>query len=165
MSLMIADKLVVTMHYTLTSDDGEVLDSSEGQDPLSYLHGANNIVPGLEKELTGKVEGDIVKAKIPAAEGYGDKVPELIQQVERSAFKGMDKIEVGMTVGAQSPDGQVHPVMISAVEGDTITIDANHPLAGMDLNFDITVVNVREATEEELSHGHVHQPGGCGHDH
>ena len=156
MSLMIGDKMVVSMHYTLTDDDGNVLDSSEGSDPLSYLHGANNIIPGLEKALIGKMANDALQVKVDPAEGYGEKISELIQQVDKAAFQGVDNLEAGMAFEAQGENGQVQRVVITEIEGDQVTVDGNHPLAGVTLNFDVKIISVRDATQEELSHGHVH---------
>ena len=156
MSLLIGDNLVVSMHYKLTDDDGNVLDSSEGSDPLAYMHGTGSIIPGLEKALVGKVEGDSLTVKVEPADGYGDVNPELIQAVNRSAFQGVDSIEPGMAFEAQAPDGSMQRILIKAVDGEEITIDANHPLAGFVLNFDVEIVGVREATEEEVAHGHAH---------
>ena len=156
MSLMIGDKMVVSMHYTLTDNDGKVLDSSEGAEPLDYLHGAGNIIPGLETALIGKVADDALKVTVEPKEGYGELIPELIQKVNKSAFEGVDNLEPGMAFEAQGPDGQVQRVVISAVEGDEVTVNGNHPLAGVTLNFDVKIVGVRDATEEEIEHGHVH---------
>lgn len=156
MSLLIGDNLVVSMHYKLTDNDGNILDSSEGAEPMGYLHGAGNIIPGLEKALTGKVEGDSLQVKVDPAEGYGEVIPDLIQTVERAAFQGVESIEVDMTFEAQGPDGSVQHIVVKEVDGDNITVDGNHPLAGVALNFDIEIVGVREATEEETAHGHAH---------
>lgn len=156
MSLSICNNLVVSMHYTLTDNDGEVLDSSEGSEPLAYLHGAGNIIPGLEKALTGKVEGDSLQVKVEPAEAYGEVKPELIQPVDKAAFHGVESVEVGMAFEAEAPDGSVETIVVKEVEGDEITVDANHPLAGIELNFDIHIVGVREASEEEIAHKHVH---------
>lgn len=155
MSLLIGEKLVVSMHYTLTDDDGTVIDSSSGGDPLNYLHGAGNIIPGLEKALVGKVQGDSLKVRIEPAEGYGEKQDALIQEVDIQAFQGVESVQPGMSFEAQGPQGPVH-VTVTAVENDKVTVDANHPLAGVALNFDVEIVSVREATEEEIAHGHVH---------
>lgn len=156
MSLLIGDNLVVSMHYTLTDDDKNVLDSSEGHEPMAYLHGAQNIIPGLESALTGKVEGDKVQVRVEAAEGYGEPSPDLIQKVPLSAFQGVDKVEAGMRFETASPDGHAQLIVVKEVEGEDVTIDANHPLAGVALNFDVEIVGVREATQEEIDHGHVH---------
>jgi len=156
MSLLIGDNLVVSMHYKLTDNDGNVLDSSEGAEPLTYLHGSGNIIPGLEKELLGKVEGDSQQVKVEPAEGYGEINPELIQTVDKAAFQGVESVEVGMSFEAQASDGSVQHIVVKSIEGEVVTIDANHPLAGVTLNFDVEIVSVREATEEEIDHGHVH---------
>ena len=156
MSLLIGDNLVVSMHYKLTDDDGNVLDTSEGAEPLAYLHGAGNIIPGLEKALTGKIAGDSLQVKVEPAEGYGEVIPELIQTVNKTAFQGVESVEAGMAFTAQSPDGSVQRFVVKEVDGDEVTVDGNHPLAGSVLHFDVDIVGVREATEEEVAHGHVH---------
>lgn len=159
MSVLIAKNSVVTVHYKLTDDAGKVLDSSEGAEPLSYLHGAGNIVVGLEKALTGKAAGDSVKVRVEPAEGYGEIMPDGIKTIERDAFEGVESIEVGMTFEAQAPDGTAQEITVTKIDGDAITIDTNHPLAGVPLNFDIQIVGVRPATKEELEHGHSHDHG------
>jgi len=156
MSLMIGENSVVSMHYKLTDNDGNVIDSSEGMEPLTYLHGAGNIIPGLEKALVGKVENDSLTVKVSPAEGYGEVMDQLIESVPKTAFQGVDKIEAGMSFEAQDPNGHMQRIVVKKVEGDMVTVDANHPLAGVELNFDVNIVSVREATEEEVSHGHVH---------
>jgi FKBP-type peptidyl-prolyl cis-trans isomerase SlyD len=156
MSLMIGDNLVVSMHYKLTDNDGNVIDSSEGSEPLTYLHGAGNIIPGLEKALVGKTEGSSLQVSIEPAEGYGEPMEELIQVAPKSAFQGVEAVEVGMSFEAQGPDGSIQHIVVKNVDGDEVTIDANHPLAGVPLNFDIEILSVRDATEEEISHQHAH---------
>ena len=156
MSLMIGDNLVVSANYKLTDDDGNVLDSSEESEPLVYLHGADNIIPGLEKALVGKVKGDSLKVRVEPAEGYGEVDPDLIQTVEKAIFQGVESVEVGMTFEAEAPDGSVQPIVVKKVDGDQVTIDVNHPLAGVVLHFDVEIIGVREATEEEVAHGHAH---------
>lgn len=157
-----ADNTVVLIHYTLTGDSGEVIDTSEGREPLAYLQGFGNIIPGLEKALSGKRAGDKLKVSIEPADAYGIREDELVQVVPRSAFGGAADLEVGMQFQAQTPAG-VRVVTIVEVEGDDITLDGNHPLAGERLHFDVVVAEVRAATEEELTHGHVHGPGGHHH--
>jgi len=156
MSLMIGDNLVVSANYKLTDDDGNMLDSSEGSEPLVYLHGADNIIPGLEKALVGKVKGDSLQVRVEPAEGYGEVDPDLIQTVEKAVFEGVESVEVGMTFEAEAPDGSLQPIVVKKVDGDEITIDVNHPLAGVVLHFDIEIIGVREATEEEVAHGYAH---------
>ena len=146
---------VVTIHYTLTVDGAEV-DSSRGQDPLPYLHGAQNIVPGLEKQLDGKSVGDQVEAKVSPAEGYGERQDEAVQIVERGQFPDDFAPEVGMQIMAQTNDDQEVPCWITGLEGDDVTVDFNHPLAGKTLEFAVEIVGVREATKTEEEHGHVH---------
>ncbi|NHO64167.1 peptidylprolyl isomerase [Aestuariicella hydrocarbonica] len=162
--MTITAKKVASIHYTLKNEQGDVLDSSEGQEPLVYLQGFQNLVPGLEKALEGKTVGDTVSVIVAAEEGYGDKNPELIQELPRDMFGGIEDIEVGMAFHAETSAGQ-QVVEVIDVDGDTVTIDGNHPLAGIDLHFDVEVLEIRDATEEELQHGHVHGAGGCGHDH
>lgn len=154
---------VVAIDYTLTNNQGQVIDSSQGREPLAYLHGKGNIIPGLEKQLEGKNVGDNVKAVVKPEEGYGNHDPRMVQQVPAAAFKGVPEIKAGMQFQAQGPGGQVRLVTVTKVEGDNVTVDANHPLAGQTLNFDVTIKEVRDASAEELSHGHVHGPGGHQH--
>ncbi|MCM2971220.1 peptidylprolyl isomerase [Larsenimonas suaedae] len=158
----IAQNTVVAFHYTLKNDSGEVLDSSEGREPLTYLHGAGNIVPGLEKEMAGKTEGEKFEVRVDSAEGYGEVQPALVQEVPRDAFQGVDNVEPGMQFQAQTEGGPLL-VTVKDVQGDTVTVDGNHPLAGEALNFDVSIQEVREASAEEVEHGHVH--GEDGHEH
>jgi FKBP-type peptidyl-prolyl cis-trans isomerase SlyD len=154
----IADNDVVTFHYTLKGDTDEVIDSSAGGEPLTYLHGRGNIVPGLERELTGKSVGDRLQVRVPAAQGYGEYDRALVQKVPRRALKGIDNLRVGLRLQAGH-----QAVTVKHIAGDMITLDGNHPLAGQDLNFDVEITAVRPATEEELAHGHVHGDGGHHH--
>lgn len=156
------ENTVVLIHYTLTSDSGETLDSSEGREPLGYLHGFGNIIPGLENALVGKKAGDALKVSIPPAEAYGLREDALVQVVPRSAFGDAPDLEVGMQFQAQTPEG-VRVVTVVNVSGDDITLDGNHPLAGETLHFAVEVTEVRAATAEELQHGHVHGAGGHHH--
>ena len=153
---------VVSIHYTLKGDAGEVIDSSAGGEPLAYLHGHGNLVPGLERELTGKNAGDKLQVKISPADGYGEYDPQLVQRVPRRALKGVGNVRVGMRLHAQTDHGP-KPVTVTQITGDMVTLDGNHPLAGKNLNFDVEIAAVRAATEEELSHGHVHGAGGHHH--
>ncbi|MGB3609175.1 MAG: peptidylprolyl isomerase [Cellvibrio sp.] len=158
----ISNNCVASFHYTLTDSTGKVLDSSEGQEPLSYLHGAGNIIPGLEKALEGKTTGDKLTVSVAAAEAYGERNDSMVQQLDSSMFSGIDQIEVGMEFHAETEHG-LQVVTVTNVDGDQITIDGNHPLAGVDLNFDVEVTDVREASEEEIAHGHAHGAGGHHH--
>lgn len=154
--MKIDENCVVSFHYTLTNEAGEKLDSSEGQEPLAYLHGAGGIIPGLEKELAGKAAGDSLQVTVQPEEGYGVRMDELVQDVPRTAFQGVEAIEPGMQFQAQGSQGQVQLVTVAAVKEETVTVDANHPLAGEVLSFDVSIEDVREATAEEVEHGHVH---------
>jgi FKBP-type peptidyl-prolyl cis-trans isomerase SlyD len=156
-----ADK-VVFFHYTLHNDEGELLDASGDGTPMPYLHGAQNIVPGLEKAMHDRKVGDSFEVKVSAAEGYGERV-EGNAVVPRSAFPAEVELEPGMSLLADGPDGQPVPLWITKVEGDEVTVDPNHPLAGVDLNFKVEIAEIRAATAEELEHGHPHAPGGHEH--
>ena len=154
--MKVTNHSVVSIHYKLTNNDGEVLDSSEGKDPLTYLHGMGNLIPGLEQELLDKAVGDKLQVTVAPADGYGELNEQMIQQVPASAFEGVDQIQVGMQFRASGPDGDVQLITVTAVDGDMVTIDGNHPLAGVELNFDVEITSIREATQEEIEHGHVH---------
>ncbi len=158
----ISQDKVVAIDYTLRSDAGEVIDSSNGRQPLTYLHGHGNIIPGLEKALEGKREGDSATVKVSPEEGYGVRDDRLVTQVPRSQFSGVDKIEKGMQFQAQTQHG-ARLFTVTQIEGDQVTVDGNHPLAGENLNFEVTIRGVRDASQEEKEHGHVHGPGGHHH--
>jgi FKBP-type peptidyl-prolyl cis-trans isomerase SlyD len=160
--MQVADKSVVSIHYTLTNSAGETLDSSVGQAPLAYLHGASNIVPGLENALVGKAVGDKLDVQVNAEEGYGPLREELVQKVPHENFQGVEDLQVGMQFMAQAPWGE-QPVTVVKVEEDGVTLDGNHPLAGQDLTFAVEIVEIRDATEEEMTHGHAHGEGGHHH--
>ena len=160
--MQIASDAVVSIHYTLTDDSGATLDSSAGGEPLAYLHGKGNLIPGLENALVGKQAGDKLQVKVAPAEGYGEYDKALLQNVPRRSFKGVGNVQVGMQFQVQSPQGP-RAVTVTRVAGDMVTVDGNHPLAGKNLNFDIEITDVRVASEEELAHGHVHGPGGHHH--
>ncbi len=160
--MQIAENTVASFHYTLTNDAGEVIDSSRDKEPLSYLQGAGNIVPGLEQAMQGKRVGDSFKVDVAPEDGYGIHQDGLVQDVPRAAFQGVDEIELGMSFQANTPQG-VHSVTVTKIAKDTITVDGNHPLAGQTLHFEVEVTEVRKASAEELSHGHVHGPGGHHH--
>jgi FKBP-type peptidyl-prolyl cis-trans isomerase SlyD len=160
--MQVAESTVVSIHYKLTNDAGEVLDSSDGGEALVYLHGHGNLIPGLEKALLGKQAGDKLDVRVEPAEGYGVRDERLVQQVPRRSFQGVKDIQPGMRFQAQGPNGP-SSVVITRVAGDMVTVDGNHPLAGEHLNFAVEIADVRAASEEELAHGHVHGPGGHHH--
>jgi len=160
--MKIAHEKVVAIHYTLTNSEGAVLDSSSGGQPLAYLHGFGNIIPGLESALEGKAAGDKLSVTVEPEQGYGARDERLVQAVPRSAFQGVSEIAPGMQFQAKGPQGS-RLVVITQVAEEEVTVDANHPLAGQTLHFDVEVSEVRDATAEELEHGHVHGPGGHHH--
>ena len=159
--MKIADKTVVQMHYTLTSDEGQVIDSSEGREPLEYIQGAHMIVAGLEKAMAGHAVGDKFDVKVIPSEGYGEYNEEMTQEVPLDVFQGVDKVVEGMMFYAQTPAGPM-PIRVKSVSEKTAVIDANHELAGKNLNFAIEVVSVREANDEELAPKHHCCCGGKG---
>ena len=156
--MQIGAKKAVTFHYSLRDDEGKVLDSSEGRAPMTYLHGKGNIVPGLEKALEGKQGGDEVKATVPPADGYGLRDDKNIRNVPRRRLPE-GKLQPGMRLHLRTEQGQ-GVVTVMAIKGDYVTIDGNHPLSDKTLHFEVKIVEVRDATAEELAHGHVHGPGG-----
>jgi FKBP-type peptidyl-prolyl cis-trans isomerase SlyD len=160
--MQIAAQSVVSIHYTLTNDGGATLDSSRGGEPLTYLQGAGNLIAGLEKALAGKKAGDKLIVRIPPEEAYGVRDDSLIQAVPRRMFKGVGNLSVGMRLQAQG-DGGMRNIRVTHISGDMVTVDGNHELAGVPLNFDVEITAVREASAEELAHGHVHGPGGHHH--
>ena len=147
---------VVTMHYTLKNDTGEVVDSSEGKEPLPFLQGHGNIIPGLETALEGSMVGDKLDVTVEPEEAYGLRIQDAIQEIPSSALKGVDNVEVGMQLQSQDEQGNPFVVVVTKIEEETITVDANHPLAGETLHFSVSIESIRDAQEEELSHGHVH---------
>ncbi len=159
------DGTVVSIHYTLRDDDGDVVDSSADAEPLDYLHGAENIVPGLERAMAGKAVGAKFKVTVAPADGYGERGPEP-KPVPRSAFPDDMDLELGAQLFVRGPDGEPFPVWIAGIGDDEIMIDQNHPLAGENLHFEVEVIAIRAATPEEIEHGHPHGPDGHGgHDH
>lgn len=156
----ITDGTVVAMDYALKDDEGTLLDQSQPGQPLTYLHGHKNIIPGLESALVGKTVGETVEVRVAPEDGYGEPNPALEQVVPRDRFQGIESLEVGMQFQASTEQGPVS-VRVVKVEDDDVTVDGNHPLAGKHLNFNVTIQEVRAGTEEEIAHGHIHQGGGC----
>ncbi len=159
--MQIAENTAVSIHYTLTNDQGEVLDSSKGGDALVYLHGSGNIISGLEAALVGKKVGDKFNVRIEPKDAYGEVADDMVQIISKDMFEGIDQIEVGMQFHADVSYGS-GVVTVVNIDGDNVTIDGNHPLAGEALTFDVEIIDVRPATQEELDHGHVHGAG-CHH--
>jgi len=166
MSDTVADGLVVLFHYTLTDGEGEVIDTSRDRgEPMPYLHGAGNIVPGLERQMVGKKVGDRFTAAVPPAEGYGVATGAR-QQVPRDAFPADAPLHMGMQFASRDDKGQLVPLWIADIQGDTVTITMDHPLSGVTLNFDVEITRIRKPTDDELAHGHPHGPEGTeGHGH
>ena len=156
--MQITKNKVAAIHYTLRDNEGKILDSSDGRDPLYYIHGIGNLIPGMEENLEGKIIGDKFEIKISPDKGYGDLNPQLIQKVPIDAFGGQE-VKEGMRF--QTDRGTV--VRVTDVGKENVTVDANHPLAGVELNFKVEIMEVRSATEDEIQHGHVHGPGGQHH--
>ena len=154
--MQISNDTVVSIDYTLTDEEQQVLDSSDGREPLKYLHGHGNIIPGLEAELEGKTEGDELEVAVPPERGYGEHDERLLKDVPRNMFEGVDEIKPGMQFQAQTQSGQTTMMTVAKVEGDSVTVDANHPLAGKTLHFKVAVREVRDATPEEIEHKHAH---------
>ncbi len=162
--MQIAKNKVVAMNYVLKDENGQVIDSSEGREPLAYIQGTGQIIPGLEKEMEGKKVGDKIQAVIAPENAYGLYMPEMVQEVPLSGFQGEgnEQLQEGMQVRVETNNGPAI-AMVSKIDGDTVTLDMNHPLADKTLHFDVEVMDVRDATEEELAHGHVHGAGGHQH--
>lgn len=152
----ISDGRVASFNYTLTDETGEVIDTSEGRGPLSYMHGGGQIVPGLEDELSGKSAGDAFKVAVAPERGYGQHDDALIQTLPRNVFQGVDDVLPGMQFQANGPQGQ-SLVTVAKVDAENVTVDANHPLAGKTLHFDVAVTDVRDATEQERATGQVQE--------
>ena len=160
--MQIAADSVVLIHYTLKDDDGKVLDSSAGGEPLAYIQGHGNLVSGLEKALEGKAQGNRIEVSLVPEEGYGTRNEALVQRVPKRSLQGAGEIRKGMQFQAQTDEG-MRLFTVTTVVGDMVTLDGNHPLADQTLHFDVEVVEVRDATAEELEHGHVHGAGGHHH--
>ncbi len=161
--MTISQNKVVTIHYKVVDTaSGETIDSSEGGQPMTYLHGAQNIIPGLEQALEGKTVGDEFEVTIAAGDAYGEYSEDRVQQVPMEAFQGVEQVEPGMAFTAQTPNGPVN-LIVTEVDEAMVTVDANHPLAGKSLSFSVKVESIREASAEEMAHGHVHGEGGHHH--
>ena len=161
--MRISEQKVVTMNYEVADDQGQLIDRSEEGGPLAYIHGNGQLIPGLETALEGRGKGDKVAVDVPPEQGYGERDEEGVQTVARNQFDDSVEIEVGMQFEAEDDDEGHQIVTVTAVDGKNITLDSNHPLAGKNLRFEVEILDVRDASAEELSHGHVHGPGG--HDH
>lgn len=160
--MIITNARVVTMHYTLKNEAGEILDTSEGREPLVYLHGVGGLIPGLEKELEGKQANDKLNVIVPPEEAYGSRRDDLLRVVSKEGFQGDEALVEGMRVQLETDRGPAIAV-VAGVEGENVTLDLNHPLADVTLHFDVEVIGVRQAEADEIAHGHVHGEGGHQH--
>ena len=155
---------VVIMHYAVSDSEDTLIDSSYDHKPLEIIHGTGYLIPGLEGALIDHSAGDKFEVEVNAAQAYGERFDDYVQTVPKSLFEGIEDLDVGTQLRASTDDGE-QTVIVIDVQGDEITVDGNHPLAGLDLKFEVEIIEVRPATEEELAHGHVHTEGGCGHNH
>jgi FKBP-type peptidyl-prolyl cis-trans isomerase SlyD len=164
-SMSLTKNQVASVAYTLTNAEGQVIDQADKENPMAFIHGVGGMILGFEKALEGKNVGDSFSLVVEPADAYGERNDTLTQDLERSMFAGIpdDQLVVGAQFQSQT-DAGIEVVTIAAIEGDTVKIDANHPLAGETLHFDVEMLDIRDATEEELAHGHVHAAGGCGSD-
>lgn len=161
--MQITDNHVVTLHYIVKTADGDEIDSSSNAEPISFIQGSRYMIPGLEEALYGHKEGDKFEVVIAPDKAYGPRQDQLVQEVPANMFEGMD-VEVGMSFRATTDDGDQSVIIVDKTD-TTVTVDGNHPLSGMTLSFDVSIEGVRDATEDEIAHGHVHGEGGCGHSH
>ena len=159
----VQDQKVVVIEYKLVDSEGKLVDSSEGSDPLAYIHGAGQLIKGLERELLGKKAGDEFEAVIAAIDAYGERSDDQIRTVPKAQVSGVGDLDIGIQLEGVDEAGNRAIFTVAALEEETVTLDGNHPLAGMDLNFSVKVIEVRDASADELSHGHAHGPGGHHH--
>jgi FKBP-type peptidyl-prolyl cis-trans isomerase SlyD len=162
--MKIAQNSVVVMHYSVSNEEGVLIDSSFDGEPLAIIQGIGYLIPGLDNALVGHQAGDKFEVKVDAANAYGERHDTLVQTLPKAMFDGIDDLAVGAQLRASTDDGE-QTVIVIDITDDTVTVDGNHPLSGMGLNFDVEIVEVREATADELAHGHVHGTGSCGHSH
>lgn len=162
--MQIGPNSVVSIEYTLRDEDGEIIDTSVGSEPLTFIQGQNMLIPGLEKALEGKEPGEELRVLITAEEGYGEYDPEAVRVVKRDQFPADMDLYEGLEIYAETDDGHRQPGSVLAVNGEEISLDFNHPLAGENLDFEVKIHEVRAASAEELAHGHIHGPGGHHHD-
>tara|TARA_B110000114_G_scaffold107114_1_gene112513 strand:+ start:451 stop:939 length:489 start_codon:yes stop_codon:yes gene_type:complete len=162
--MKICKNKVVVMHYAVSDSEDTLIDSSYDDKPLAIIHGTGYLIPGLEDALVDHQVGDKFDVEVAAVQAYGERFDDYVQTVPKSLFAGIDDLAVGSQLRATTDDGE-QTVIVIDVQDDDITVDGNHPLAGLDLKFEVDILEIRDATEEELAHGHVHSEGGCGHEH
>ncbi|MFT6269692.1 MAG: FKBP-type peptidyl-prolyl cis-trans isomerase SlyD [Alphaproteobacteria bacterium] len=161
--MLIADNHVITLHYAVKTQNGDLIDESKSSEPLAFIQGSHFMIAGLEDALYGKQKGEKFEITIEPEEAYGHRQDQLVQEVPANMFEGME-IEVGMSFRATTDQGEQSVIIIDK-DDNQVTVDGNHPLSGMTLMFDVSIEDVREATADEIDHGHVHGAGGCGHSH
>jgi len=162
--MKIAENKVVVLHYAVSDTEDTLIDSSYDHSPLSVIQGTGYLIPGLEEALTGRIAGDKFEVEVEAEQAYGQRFDDYVQTVPKAMFESIEDLDVGTQLRATTDDGE-QTVIVIDVQDDEITVDGNHPLAGIDLKFDVEILEVRDATADELEHGHVHGEGGCGHQH
>ncbi|UUO24578.1 peptidylprolyl isomerase [Colwellia sp. M166] len=162
--MKITDDKVVVLHYAVSDNEDTLIDSSYDHSPLSVIQGSHYLIPGLEEALVEHQAGDKFEVEVSAENAYGQREDGFVQTVPKDMFGGIEDLAVGSQLRATTDEGEQTVIVIDVTEDD-ITVDGNHPLAGIDLKFDVEILAVRDATEEELAHGHVHAEGGCGHSH
>lgn len=155
---------VAVIHYSVSTSDDTLIDSSYDHEPLSIIFGTGYLIPGLEEALDGHEVGDKFEVTVPPEKGYGERFDDYVQTVPKEMFADIEDLAVGAQLRATTDEGEQTVIVVDMTE-DTITVDGNHPLSGMDLKFDVEVLEIRDATKEELEHGHVHSEEGCGHSH
>ncbi|QBG37085.1 FKBP-type peptidyl-prolyl cis-trans isomerase [Litorilituus sediminis] len=162
--MKITNNTVVVMHYAVSDSEGTLIDSSYDGQPMAIIQGTGYLIPGLENALEGHQQGDKFEVSVSCEQAYGPRHDEYVQTVPKEVMQGVEELAVGTQLRATTDDGEQTVIVIDVTE-DEVTVDGNHPLAGIDLSFDVEILEVREATAEELEHGHVHAEGGCGHNH
>lgn len=162
--MKITKNVVIKLHYAVSDSEGTLIDSSYDHEPLAVIQGSGYLIPGLESALDGREAGDKFEVDVKAEDAYGERFDGYVQTVPKEVMQGIEDLQVGTQLRATTEEGE-QTVIVIDVTDDEITVDGNHPLAGIDLSFDVEVLEVREATEEEIAHGHVHSEGGCGHSH
>jgi FKBP-type peptidyl-prolyl cis-trans isomerase SlyD len=162
--MKIAKNNVVVMHYAVSDSEGTLIDSSYEDKPMEIIQGTGYLIPGLDDALIDHEAGDKFEVAVACEDAYGERHDDYVQTVPREVLAGVEDLSLGTQLRATTDDGE-QTVIVIDVQDDVITVDGNHPLSGLDLSFDVEIIEVREATADELEHGHVHAEGGCGHDH
>jgi FKBP-type peptidyl-prolyl cis-trans isomerase SlyD len=162
--MIISPNKVVVLHYAVSDSEGTLIDSSYDEEPMAIIHGSGYLIPGLDNALANHKAGDKFEVSVAADDAYGQREDGFVQTIPKEMFEGIDDLAVGAQLRATTDDGE-QTVIVVDITDEHITVDGNHPLAGIDLTFDVEIIEVRDATEQELEHGHVHAADGCGHEH